>query len=86
MSLTITLKPETEAKLKNLSSARGYDVDDFIEKLIEDESNKLRTIDEIFAPFRKNIEESGISEEELDELFLKARKEVYAEKKARLKR
>ncbi len=86
MSLTITLKPETETKLKNLSNARGYDVDDFIEKLIEDESNKLRTIDEIFAPFRKNIEESGISEEDLDELFLQARKEVYAEKKARLKR
>ncbi len=85
MSLTITLKPETETKLKNLSSARGYDVDEFIEKLIEDESNKLRTIDEIFAPFRKNIEESGISEKDLDELFLKARKEVYAEKKARLK-
>lgn len=86
MSLTITLKPETEAKLKNLSNARGYDVDDFIEKLIEDESNKLRTIDEIFAPFRKNIEESGISEEDLDALFLQARKEVYAEKKARLNR
>lgn len=86
MSLTITLKPETEAKLKNLSNARNYDVDDFIEKLIEDESNKLRTIDEIFAPFRKNIEESGISEEDLDALFLQARKEVYAEKKARLNR
>lgn len=86
MSLTITLKPETEAKLKNLSNARGYAVDDFIEKLIEDESNKLRTIDEIFAPFRKNIEESGVSEEDLDALFLQARKEVYAEKKARLKR
>ena len=85
MSLTITLKPETEAKLKNLSNARGYAVDDFIEKLIEDESNKLRTIDEIFAPFRKNIEESGVSEEDLDALFLQARKEVYAEKKARLK-
>jgi hypothetical protein len=86
MSLTITLKPETETKLKNLSNARGCDVDDFIEKLIEDESNKLRSIDEIFAPFRKNIEESGISEEDLDVLFLQARKEVYAEKKARLKR
>ena len=79
MSLTITLKPETETKLQNLSNARGYAVDDFIEKLIEDESNKLRTIDEIFAPFRKHTE--TISEEEIDSLVMKARREIFAEKK-----
>lgn len=85
MSLTITLKPETEAKLKNRANANGYDIDGYIEMLVEEDSDKMRTIDEIFAPFRKNIKESGISEEDLDALFLKARKEVYAEKKARFR-
>ena len=85
MSLTITLKPETEAKLKSRAVAMGYEVEDYIEKLIEEDSKRLKSIDEIFAPFRKQIEESKVSDKELDELFLQARKEVYAEKKARLK-
>jgi hypothetical protein len=84
--MSIVLKPETETLLINRAAAKGYNIDDYIKKLVEEDCDKMRTIDEIFAPFRKNIEESGISEDELDELFLKARKEVYAQKKARLKR
>lgn len=83
MTLTIELKPETEAKLKNRAVALGYEIDDYVEKLIEEDSTKLRTIDEIFAPFRENIEKSGISEEELDDLIYQARREYYAENKAR---
>lgn len=83
--MSIILKPETETLLINRAAAKGYNIDDYIKKLVEEDSDKMRTIDEIFAPFRKNIKESGISEEDLDALFLQARKEVYAEKKARHK-
>ena len=82
MTLTIELKPETENHLKIRASAQGCEVDEYVKKLIEEDSNKLRTIDEIFAPFRENIEKSGVSEDEMDEIFTRARKEVFAEKKA----
>lgn len=83
MSLTITLKPETEAKLKNRAVAMGFDVDDYVEKLIEEDSKKARTLNEIFAPLHKQVEESGISDDELDELLIEARREYFVEKKAR---
>lgn len=83
MSLTITLKPETEAKLKNRAVALGCEVGDYVENLIEKELDKPKTLDEIFAPVRREFEESGMTEDELDDLIYQARREVYAEKKAK---
>ncbi|MGI8670369.1 MAG: hypothetical protein ACR2J3_11080 [Aridibacter sp.] len=83
MTLTIELKPEVETKLKNRASAEGCELGEYVTKLIEEDSNKLRTLDEIFAPFRESIEKSNVSESELDEIFIKARREVFAEKKAK---
>jgi hypothetical protein len=83
MTLTIDLKPETEAKLKNRAVALGYGVGDYVEKLIEEDSERMRSIDEIFAPLHKEVKESGISDAELDELFTQARREYFAEKKAK---
>ena len=83
MTLTIELKPEVEKLLKQKASAKGCAVDDYVEDLIEKDVNKQKTLDEIFAPFRQEIQAQGVSEDELDEIFLQARKEVYAEKKTR---
>jgi hypothetical protein len=81
MSLTITLKPETEAKLKSRAVVLGYEVDDYVENIIEKELQK--TLDELFAPVHKEFEEQGMTEDELDDLIYQARREVYAEKKER---
>ena len=35
------------------------------------------TLEEILAPFRKEVQESGITDEELDTLIENARQEVY---------
>lgn len=40
----------------------------------------LRSIDEIFAPVHKEFAESGMTEEQLYELFEQAREEVWQEK------
>jgi hypothetical protein len=40
-----------------------------------------KSFDEILAPFRRNIEESGMSDEELDALFTTARKEAARQRK-----
>ncbi len=81
--MSIILKPETESLLINRAAAKGYNIDDYIKKLVEEDYRKTRTLDEIFAPLHKQVKESGISDEELDELFSEARREYYAEKKAK---
>ncbi|MGI9054519.1 MAG: hypothetical protein ACR2F2_01820 [Pyrinomonadaceae bacterium] len=83
MTLTIELKPETEAKLKKRVVALGYEVDDYIENLIEKDLDKQQTLDEIFAPVRQEFKEQGMTGDELDSLIYQARREVYAEKKAK---
>lgn len=37
------------------------------------------TFDEILAPFRRQVEESGITDEELDALFMQARRDYARE-------
>ena len=82
MTLTIELTPEIEVRLKNRAVANGYnEITDYAKKVLEDDTNKLKTLDEIFAPFREHTEQ--ISEEEIDDLVKKARREVFAEKKAK---
>ena len=84
MTLTIELTKEIEERLKNRAKASGFEeVSEYAKKVLEDDTNKMRTFDEILAPFRENVEKSGVSDDELDELFTKARKEVFAEKKAK---
>ncbi len=47
-----------------------------------DEQDKSdMTFDEILAPIRQQVEGSGISDEELDELFMQARRDFYLEQK-----
>lgn len=81
--MSIILKPETESLLINRAAAKGYNIDDYIKKLVEEDSNKTKTLDEIFAPVRREFEEKGMTEDELDDLIYQARREIYAEKKAR---
>ena len=80
MTLTIELAPEVEARLKNRATANGYnEITDYAKKVLEDDTNKMKTLDEIFAPFREHTEQ--ISETEIDDLVKRARREVFAEKK-----
>jgi hypothetical protein len=76
--MSILLKPETETLLINRAAAKGCNIDDYVKKLVEEDSNKLRTLDEIFAPVRNHTE--TIAEEEIDYLVTQARKEIFAEK------
>ncbi len=83
MTLTIELKPEVEKLLKQKASAKGFTIDDYVEDLIEKDVDKQKTLDEIFAPVRQEFKEQGMTEDELDDLIYQARREVYAEKKAK---
>lgn len=91
MTLTISLPPETEQELLHAAARRGLAPEAFAKALIEQglkggEAGGQRgdnKLDEILAPFRKEVEDSGMTDDELRELFTEARNEVRAEKRAK---
>ena len=80
MTVTIELKPEIEEALQKKAEASGSEINVYLVKLIEKDVYQAQTIDEILAPFRREIEESKISDEQFDEFVEEIRDEVYREK------
>ena len=81
MTVTIELKPEVEKALQERARAKGFDVDVYLEKLIEKDIERRQTLDEILAPIRKNFAESGMTEDELDALIKTERQAMWNEKR-----
>jgi hypothetical protein len=85
MNIPIDLPPDVEASVKTQATKDGLPLEDYIRALIEegtkrrDRINLLaeKSFDEILTPFRRNVEDSGLTDEELDGLFTGAR-EVYS--------
>lgn len=65
------------------------EVEDYVKTLIEEATERHERIEreseksfaEILAPVHKEFEESGMSEEEIMEMFEEAREEVWQEKR-----
>jgi hypothetical protein len=91
MTITITLPPEVEESVKSQADREGRLLEDYVESLIEEGSRRRdriallaeKSFDEILAPFRRNVQESGMSDEALDTLFSEARKEASRVRKER---
>ncbi len=89
MTITISLPPEVEEAVKSQANKEGKPLEDYVESLVEEGSRRRHRIDllaeksfdEILAPFRRNVEESGLSDEALDALFTEARKEASRARK-----
>jgi hypothetical protein len=76
--LQIPLPPDVEARLRERAKARGEDVSAVAARLLEDALNS-GTVEELLAPFRRQVEESGITDDELDRLGDELRDEVWRE-------
>jgi len=85
MTLEITgLRSETLKALEEKARKFGKTMEEYARDLIEEDvSPREQTFDEILAPFRREVEESGITDEELDELFMQARRDYYREQTER---
>jgi hypothetical protein len=93
MTLTIQLSPDVEKKLRDGAAERGLAIDAYAQKLIEkaldggaETSPGLpagASLDEILAPFRREVEQSGMSDDELRDFFTEAQNEVRTEKRAK---
>ena len=91
MTITIDLPPEVEASVKTQAAKEGLPLEDYVTSLVQEGTQRRDRIDllaekpfdEILTPFRRNVEDRGVSDEELDGLFTSARKEASRARKER---
>lgn len=77
----IEVGQETARLLAEKAAAHRLSLDEYLRAMVEkDQFPKLKSLDEILAPFRAEVEAKGYSEDELDELFTEARKEAFQAK------
>ena len=84
MEIRISIAPDLQDKLQKRASERGQDVADYVEQLIERDVSSPKSLRDLYAPVRRQIEESGISENELDTLIEEARDEAYQERNRKI--
>lgn len=80
--LQVPLSPDTERALRERAHANGEDVASYAARLIQ-QALTTPSVDELLAPFRREVEESGIADDELDRLGEELRQEVRQEKQTR---
>ncbi len=80
-TINIEVGQETARLLRARASARKLSLDEYLRAMAElDQLPARKTLDEILAPFRAEVEAKGYTEEALDQLFTEARKEVFRAK------
>jgi plasmid stability protein len=79
VTVILSLPPEMEKKLHERAAASGQDVAAYVHDLITKELTS-RAVDDALALFRKQVEKSGITDEELNKFFEEARDEAWREK------
>ena len=80
MTLTIDLPSELEQSVRQQAARRGQDVNRYVLQAVEEKVAKARTIAEICQPIANAVAATGITDQEFDEFFEEARKEVWQEK------
>lgn len=95
MNITINLPPASEERLRQCAAQTGQTVEGFVQRVLErvvHRANGGRLIstgsapqstlpsDEALGPFRRQVAESGISDDELLALFEEMREEAYQQK------
>ncbi len=91
MTITIDLPPDVEASIKTQAAKDGLPLEDYVKSLVQEGTQRRdridllaeKSFDEILAPIRRNFEDSGMSDEALDDLFTNARKEASRVRKER---
>ena len=79
-TIEITGLPEgTREAIKELSQSKGKTADEYLRTLIEAEILSQKTFAEILAPIREGFRKSGMTVEQLDDLFEEARRKVHQE-------
>lgn len=77
MNISLELTGETAERIARAATSAGQDVSWFVKAFVQQsfssEGAPRRSVAEILAPFRAEVEQSGLSDRELDGLFTEAR-------------
>lgn len=79
MTISVSLSPSAEARLRARASELGQDVATVASELLE-QAVAGSTVDEALAPFRKQEAEHGMSDDELND-FLQSELEAHRREK-----
>ncbi|CAN5440885.1 hypothetical protein BH20ACI1_BH20ACI1_28390 [soil metagenome] len=82
MEIVISVQPKTASILAQKAAAKNQDIKEFIESIVETQAVKP-SLDEILAPMRQDFAESGMTEDELDELIKNERRAMREERQAK---
>ena len=84
MTLSISLPPETEEKLRRRAAALGKDVADLALEAVEEKLALPETFLELLAPVHEaTAKAGGVDVEELDALVEESRRETFLRRQAR---
>jgi len=83
MTITIQLSDEEQRRLAERAARNGRDVADYVHLLIERDIQESAAVDQALAPFRRQVEVSGMTDDELGDFFEEVREEVWQEKHGR---
>ncbi len=84
MNVILELEPEVEMTATEQAKAEGLPLAKYVESVVKEAILKRKSVqqlsekpfDEILKPFRDEVTSSGMSDDELDDLFQKARHEA----------
>ena len=82
MHVTIRLAPEVAPIIQQVATEKGQDIASFLEEFVQEAftvPRQSRTLDEILAPFRAQVEASGMSDTELEAFFAAVREQRFQE-------
>jgi hypothetical protein len=82
MTLTIQLPIEDEARLTMKAKQAGMDLPTYVERVLRADVSRL-PLEEMLKPVGDAFAASGMSEDELSDLLVKAKKEMRAERRSR---
>lgn len=85
MTLSITLSPDKEKRLRERAAAAGEDVGTFVSKLLDQFAAQPTPLEQISGPIYQAFLESGMTDDELGDVLEKAKHEMRAERRAREK-
>lgn len=74
--IQVPLPDDQVAALQRKAESAGLQVEMYVSHLVAQDLRHARSLSEVLEGFRKQVAESGISDEELDELFVSSRNEV----------
>ena len=80
VTVEIPIPDELLGVLESRARSAGLNRDEYIRALVRRDLTSGQRLHTILDPFRRQVAESAISDDELTELFASAREDVYREK------